>query len=151
MYPIAFEVIHQISRSHRLKNGQFESKLGSLGRSQLSNPSDSPCCNVNHCSMLYLFPLHLYHVNTMVSQITGNSTVCLKANNRENISRLCITCPMVICEGNPTVTGGPTMQRGINDAGSGPAMTSSCMKKAVGNLSFEVVDMPGTNHLYFTS
>ena len=38
-----FEVIHQISSSHGLKNCQFESNSGLLGRSQLSNPSDLPC------------------------------------------------------------------------------------------------------------
>ena len=40
-YSLFCEVIHQISRSHRLKNGQSNMRL--LGRSQLSNPSDLPC------------------------------------------------------------------------------------------------------------
>ena len=38
-----FKVIHQISRSHGLKNQRFESNLMQLGRSQLSTPSDLPC------------------------------------------------------------------------------------------------------------
>ena len=36
-------VIHEISRSHRMINRQFESNLRLLGWSQLSNPSDLPC------------------------------------------------------------------------------------------------------------
>ena len=42
--PIIFGVIHQISRSHGLKNRRFESNLSKIGRSQLSNPSDLHCC-----------------------------------------------------------------------------------------------------------
>ena len=42
-----FEVIHQILRSHGLKNWRFESNLRLLGRSLLKNPSDLPC---NFCS-----------------------------------------------------------------------------------------------------
>ena len=37
------EVIHQISRSHGLKNRRFSSTLSKITRSQLANPSDSPC------------------------------------------------------------------------------------------------------------
>ena len=43
-----FKVIHQISRSHWRKNWRYESNLRLLGRSQLSNPSDLPCCTKHH-------------------------------------------------------------------------------------------------------
>ena len=43
-----FEVTHQISRSHRLKNWQFQIWVRLLGRSQLSNSSDLPCLKEIH-------------------------------------------------------------------------------------------------------
>ena len=54
------KVIHQISRSHGLKNRQFESNSRLLGRSQQSNPSDLPCFKVKH---------YFGHISGMVGPI----------------------------------------------------------------------------------
>ena len=43
-----FKVMHQISRSHRLKNQWFESNLRLPGWSQISNPSDLPLLVQGH-------------------------------------------------------------------------------------------------------
>ena len=46
------KVIHQVSRSHGLKNQRFESNLRLLGCSQLSNPSDLPWVFLFHLTYL---------------------------------------------------------------------------------------------------
>ena len=69
-----FKVIHQISRSHGLKNWRFESNLRLLGRSQLSNPSDSPCFNSNSLTIMYHTRLSNYHHWPFMRGIHGHQS-----------------------------------------------------------------------------